>query len=201
MPLQEARRQRRQRCGEGVVHLGLIAESAGDRIDPRQVIEKYPHGQLLVAGWGSIAPALEVRNLARERQLYVETFLVAVYPVGEGRVIAIVPTQDVALPEARAQSVDDLIRRLPPHSVVLGENELPRGPQAGNSGTYAQVMDLWERLHAPFLAAADMEKDLLRKIEGYRRTIRVDYACELAHQRASDACREALRRVPGTEPG
>src|ERR1041384_5628926 len=51
MPLQEARRQRRQRCGEGIVHLGLIANSATDSISAEKIIEQYPFGQLLIAGW------------------------------------------------------------------------------------------------------------------------------------------------------
>src|SRR5215210_567005 len=58
MPLQEARRQRRQRCGEGVVALDLMAQGPGDVLDGRHIIENYPHGQLLVAGWGSIEPAV-----------------------------------------------------------------------------------------------------------------------------------------------
>src|SRR5438445_726544 len=62
MPLQEARRQRRQRCGEGIVCLDLIAQGPGDAVDARRVVQNYPHGQLLVAGWGSIAPALGVRE-------------------------------------------------------------------------------------------------------------------------------------------
>src|SRR3954454_24884703 len=72
MPLQEARRQRRQRCGEGVVCLDLIATRPNDRVDGRHVIENYPHGQLLVAGWGSIEPALKVRELQKEHNLFVE---------------------------------------------------------------------------------------------------------------------------------
>src|SRR6476660_9073505 len=51
MPLQEARRQRRQKCGEGTVHLGLIAKSPSDKLSPQQIIEQYPFGQLLIAGW------------------------------------------------------------------------------------------------------------------------------------------------------
>src|SRR6059058_2834830 len=91
MPLQETRRQRRQRCGEGVVALDLIATGPQDQIDGRQIVENYPHGQLLVAGWGTIAPALKVRELQREHKLYVETFLAAVYPVaGGGRAVVIV---------------------------------------------------------------------------------------------------------------
>src|SRR5438105_454775 len=58
MPLQEARRQRRQRCGEGVVRLDLIANGPSDQPDPDRIIAEIPHGQLLIAGWGSIEPAL-----------------------------------------------------------------------------------------------------------------------------------------------
>src|SRR4051794_4103015 len=66
MPLQEARRQRRQRCGEGVVCLDLLAEGPEDKVEGRHVLEHYPHGQLLVAGWGSIEPAKDVRAIAAE---------------------------------------------------------------------------------------------------------------------------------------
>ena len=193
MPLQEARRQKRQRCGEGEVCLDLIAQSETDHIDGGRIIENYLHGQLLVAGWGSIEPAVKARQLAAEKQLYVEAFLAAVYPIGSGRVIVIVPSQDVRVPEANASSVDDLVRRLPPHSIIVSENELPRGSRKGTTETFAQVMAMWERLHAPFLAAADMQVDSLKKIEGYRQTIRVDYACELAHQKASNTAREIAR--------
>src|SRR5690349_20479411 len=48
MPLQESRRQRRQRCGEGIVKLDLVARSPNDRIDSAEIVKKYPHGQLLV---------------------------------------------------------------------------------------------------------------------------------------------------------
>jgi hypothetical protein len=56
-------------------------------------------------------------------------------------------------------------------------------------------MAMWERLHAPFLAAADMQVDPVQQIEGYRRTIRVDYACELAHQKASTVARQLSRQA------
>jgi hypothetical protein len=201
MPLQEARRQRRQRCGEGEVCLDLWAQSETDDIDGRRVLENYPHGQLLVAGWGSIEPAVKARRLAAEQEMYVETFLGAVYPVGVGRVVVIVPSEDVRLPEVGAGSVDELIKKLPAHSIVMGEGELPKGSRRGNIETFARVMGMWERLHAPFLAAADMQVDLSRKIEGYRQTIRVDYACELAHQRASGAAREMMRQSRAKSTG
>src|SRR5437870_10059244 len=74
MPLQEARRQRRQRCGEGIVCLDLLSIGPQDHVSGQHVVENYPHGQLLVAGWGTIEPALEVRRLQREHGLFVETF-------------------------------------------------------------------------------------------------------------------------------
>jgi hypothetical protein len=195
MPLQEARRQRRQRCGEGVVTLDLIAAGEGDTIEPQRIVANYPHGQLLVAGWGSVAPAAGVRELARQHGLYVETFLAAVYPVGGGRAVVIVPTADVALPPVdEGASIDQLIRRLPAHSIVLGEGELPRGTRRGTTHTYAEVMAMWERLAAPFLAAADATTEPVAKASGYRQAIRVDYACELAHQNLSHVAKEMDRQ-------
>ncbi|MGB7157018.1 MAG: hypothetical protein WBD40_03060 [Tepidisphaeraceae bacterium] len=205
MPLQEARRQRRQRCGEGIIALDLIASGSEDTVDGRRVVENYPHGQLLVAGWGTIQPAQDVRRLQAEHGLYVETFLGAVYPVGQGRVIVIAPLDDIALPDLRPDTLDRLIARLPPHCIVLGENELPKGTRKGTWQTYAEVMGMWERLHGPFLAAADAERDPIRRIEAYRKVIRVDYACELAHQKLSqvahDLAREQRRnRRPSSTP-
>jgi len=195
MPLQEARRQRRQRAGEGVVVLDLFAQAAGDPVDPSRIRSSYPHGQLLVAGWGSIEPAVRVREMAVREGLYVETFLGAVYPVGGGRVIAIVPTDEIAMPDVAAEwSVDQLIARLPAHSVVLPEAQIPRGRRQGNAQTYAEVMTLWERLAGPFLATADSSTDPIAKAAAYRKTIRVDYACELAHQKLSDLAKSMDRR-------
>jgi len=195
MPLQEARRQRRQRSGEGAVVLDLIAQGPTDDINPEHVIANYPHGQLLVAGWGSIAPAQGVRALAEANGLYVETFLAATYPVGAGKAIVIVPTEDVALPPPDAGwSIDALLKRLPAQCLVLSENELPKGVRKGTTETYAEVMALWERLAAPFLAAADMLVDPVAKIDGYRKAIRVDYTLELAHQRLSDVAKALDRQ-------
>lgn len=194
MPLQESRRQRRQTCGEGIVCLDLISVGPADQIVAERVLENYPKGQLLVAGWGSIEPAIEVRKKAWEREMYVETLLGAVYPMGGGRVIAIMPLEDVKLPEPAERSIDQLIRLLPPHSIMLAENELPKGPAKGTTQTFARVMAMWERLHTPYLAAADMQVDPVQKIEAYRKTIRVDYACELAHQRLSGVAKGMTRR-------
>lgn len=193
MPLQEARRQRRQRCGEGIVCLDLIAEGPEDQLEARHIVENYPFGQLLVAGWGSTEPAKKVRALARQHELYVETFLGAVYPSREGRVVVIAPLESSAVPAVGEHSIEELKKVLPAHCLILREEEIPRGSRRGTAGTYAEVMGMWERLHGPFLAAADGEDDPIRKIEGYRRTIQVDYACELAHQRLSEVARELAR--------
>src|ERR1700733_14813614 len=67
MPLQEARRQARQRCGEGQVNLRLIAGNTDDSPDARAIVQAIPQGQLLVAGWGSIEPAKLVRKHAAEQ--------------------------------------------------------------------------------------------------------------------------------------
>ena len=196
MPLQEARRQRRQRCGEGIVCLDLLAEGPEDKLEGRHVLEHYPHGQLLVAGWGSTEAARDVRAIAAERGLYAETFLAAVYPESRGgRVVVIVPLPETRVPEAGTRSVDELTAQLPPGCLVLRDGDLPRGPQKGTFETYGQVMAMWERLHAPFLAAADAEEDPVARIEAYRKVIRVDYACELAHQRLSDVARDLARRA------
>jgi hypothetical protein len=76
----------------------------------------------------------------------------------------------------------------------LSEAELPRGSQKGDSKTFAEVMAMWERLHSPFLAMADSQVAPMQKIEAYRKTIRVDYACELAHQKLSGVAREIARK-------
>ena len=190
MPLQEARRQRRQRCGEGIVRLDLIETGPDRPVDVESIILEIPQGQLLIAGWGSIAPALRFRELQRERHLYVETFLGAVYPiVGGSRAVVIVPAPDVALPDAAERSIDALLAKLPPHCITMHIDELPKGPRAGTYQTYGEIMAIWERLHAPFLAAADMQVDPIRRMEHYRKMIAVDYACELAHQKLADVAR------------
>lgn len=199
MPLQEARRQRRQRCGEGTVRLDLLAVGADDLLDPDELLTASTCGQWLIAGWGSIAPAVRLRALQSERGLYVDTFLAAVYPMAGGRrVVVIVPTVDVALPPSRGQSIDALLAELPPHSIVMHEDELPKGTRAGTYETYGEVMAIWERMHRPFLTAADMQADPIRKIEHYRRAIQVDYACELAHQKLADVAKDLARDYTAT---
>jgi hypothetical protein len=193
MPLQEARRQRRQRCGEGIVCLDLLAEGPGDMLSARHVVENFSHGQLLVAGWGTIEPAIKVRELAGEQDFYLDTFLAATFPTDGGRAVAIIPLAEVHLPEPIERPLDELKHLVPANSILLREGELPRGSRSGTYQTYGEVMAMWERLHTPFLSAADAESDPVQKMEGYRTTIRVDYACELAHQKLSDIARRMSR--------
>nr|WP_206290499.1 hypothetical protein [Humisphaera borealis]QOV87592.1 hypothetical protein IPV69_14985 [Humisphaera borealis] len=203
MPLQETRRQRRQRCGEGMVKLDWISQESQDVIDADTVLQAQPAGQLLVAGWGTIEPALKLRSLAAERGLYVETFLAAVYPIVDSaiqpehaaKVVLIVPTAQTPIPDATPRSPDDLSKLLPPGALLMNADALPSGQRPGDTGTYAEVMALWERLHRPFLTAADAEPDPVRRMAAYRQVIEIDYACELAHQRLSDAAKQLNRAV------
>jgi hypothetical protein len=195
MPLQEARRQRRQRCGEGTIRFDLLAAGPDDPISGAGVIERLSRdgivqGQFLIGGWGSIEPAIDARRIVADRGLYIDVLLGAVYPTGAGRLVAIVPTADVRLPEIKSTSIDALINSLPAHCVTSSVRELP-------SATYNSMMSIWERLHQPFLAAADAMPDAKhdQKIEAFRKTIRVDYACELAHQKLSDLARRVCRSM------
>jgi hypothetical protein len=205
MPLQEARRQRRQRCGEGVVALDLVAQGPHDAVDGLRVAENFPHGQLLVAGWRSIAPAVRVRELAAEHNLFVETFLGAVFPIGTGTetgtAVVIVPLADARLPDGDFRTLAELEARLPVNSLVADAAVLTRGQRKGTPETFGEVMGLWERLHQPFLAAADAERDPVRQIEAYRLATRVDYASELAHQNLSRVAHEMARQARTTQRG
>jgi hypothetical protein len=179
LPLQEARRQIRQRCGEGAVRLHLYPATPAEVIDPQQILRDTPHGQLLVAGWNSMQPAIEVRRLAREQHLYVETFLATVdSEVGGNPCIQIQPTAE----------------GLSTNCVLLKPDEIPADADKGTAQTFATVMDLWERLHTPFLIAARNEPDPLRRMQAYRMTIRVDPACELAHQFLAEIARDLARK-------
>jgi hypothetical protein len=183
MPLQESRRQRRQRCGEGKIQLDFIARNAADALDGAAIAGQIQHGQILIAGWRSIQPAIDARRAVAELGLYLDIFLAAVYPMGEGRIIVIVPTANIAMPATAPMQPDILIRQLPVHSIVLSDSNLL-------ARTYAATMALWERLHSPFLAAAGFAPDAVQKIDAYRETIGVDYACELAHQNISNLARK-----------
>jgi hypothetical protein len=197
MPLQEAHRQIRQRCGEGTVRLDLVPDEPGGGFSPDRVIGEYNHGQLLVAGWGTIQPALAVREIAWQRGLYVETFLGAAYPTDRGTAVAIVPLADAVLPGPTVRNWRQLASLLPARTVLYLRSELPAGARPGDAGTFSEVMAMWERLHAPFLAAADAMNEPQAKIEAYRGTIRVDYACELAHQKLARTASDLLHSRRG----
>jgi hypothetical protein len=190
-PLQEARRQRRQLCGEGTVWLDLWARRPEDTFEPDDVLEQHPQGQFLLAGWADLAASVALRDAISKRRLYAECFLAAAYPVdAAGRVaVAVVPTAEVVMPPVEtvlAGGVEALQRRLPPHSLVLADDALPHGPRAGDASTFAVTMNLWEQLHLPHLSAARSTPDPRRRIEAYRRVITIDYACEKAHQWLAD---------------
>jgi hypothetical protein len=165
-------------------------------IDPIRLIEQYPQGQLLIAGTASIEAAAQFRERAAERRLYAETYLAAVFQTDHGsRAVAIVPLADGPLPPDEPRPLSQLLTLLPPNSIVLSEDDLPSQPRAGGPETYARTMSIWERLHTPFLAAADAEADPMKKMDGYRQAIAVDYACELAHQKLSAVAREYARMM------
>ena len=187
MPLQEARRQRRQGCAEGRIRLDILAGGPNRQPDARSVVQETGQGQILVGGWGSIHPALEARRAQGELGLYVDVFLAAVYPGEAGRIVVIVPVRGAALPPPEPMATGELIRRLPAHSVAMFAAELPKGSMAH---AQAWVMAMWRRLHAPYLAAAQAQADPIRRIEALRQAIVVDYACELAHQKISDTARK-----------
>jgi hypothetical protein len=192
LPLQEARRQARQRCGEGTVDLSIIAADDRHRFDPEKLAGQHPHGQLLIAEWMSTAPAARLRDIAWERRLYVETFLAAVYPARETTMLVVLPLPDWAIPPAGMDRLD-LLDRLPFGAITLDPQQLPLGSRHGSTETYAEVMAMWEQLHRPFLDIADAEKDPVRKMERYRKVIAVDPACELAHQHLAEVARELAR--------
>ena len=191
MPLQEARRQRRLRCGEGTVCLDLLAASPDDHLDAQHVIENYPHGQLLVAGWCSTEPANQVRRLQYEHQLYLETFLAAVFPVGPGASwpSSPRPTRPAALPvrfhRAIIPPAPHRLDHPPPRRVA------PR-PPTRHQDTFARVLFLWHACTCPGCRPPSSSPTRWC-IAGLRNTIEVDYACELAHQHLADTARDLAR--------
>jgi hypothetical protein len=184
LPLQEARRQRRQTCALGTVRLDILASGPDDHLEVEKFIEQTPRGQLLVAGWGSIEPALRLRQLQAQHQLYAETFLAAVYPLNDGHAIVVIPLEELRLPDPQPCDLNQLKKALPPNCLLI------QNPKS----KIQNPMFLWEQLHTPFLASADEKTDVSEKIAGYLKTIEVDYACELAHQGLADSARELGRR-------
>ena len=121
-----------QQPWRGIVCLDLCAAGPADRVEARHVLEHYPHGQLLVAGWQSTEPAVKLRELARQKSLYVETFLGAVYAVEGRRLIVVAPFEDSRLP-GPCQTLAELKSRSPAGSICIDEAELPAGPRKRTS--------------------------------------------------------------------
>jgi hypothetical protein len=183
MPLQEARRQKRQIALEGTIRLSLHHP----HLSVEQFLRDYSQGEFLLAGAGEIAPAIELRAAARGK-LYLEAFLAAAYTIGERQAVVIVGLENSSLPApAEIRNIDQLLHRLPVHSVVLMDTEL-------TEQTASCVMALWQRLHLPYLAAADAEVDPVRRMAAYRQTIQVDNSCELAHQKLADVAARISRK-------
>jgi hypothetical protein len=195
MPLQEAHRQARLQSLEGAVALDLLA-SPQEPIDPTRVLDLYPRGQLLLAGWGSTAPAAAARRLAVHRQLYVEVFLASMFPVIDQPPVAVVlPTTEMELPDTTPRTLPQLAALLPAAAVIISSADLPAAAQRATPHLEQFVLELWERLHAPLLAAAEAQFDLRQRIIGYRTTLDADPGCELAHQNLSIAARQLARTI------
>jgi hypothetical protein len=189
MPLQEAQRQARLRCLEGTIALNLLA-GPEEPVDVAAIVDRTPRGQLLIGGWGTAAPAAAARRLAWERRLYLEVFLAAVFPLADAAPVAVVlPSAAIDLPPATPRRLAELAALLPATAVIINSADLPAPVDRATPRLEQFVLELWERLHAPFLAAAEAQADLLQRIVGYRATLEVDPACELAHQNLSIAAR------------
>jgi hypothetical protein len=193
MPLQEARRQRRQWCGDGAFVTHTLQGPTNQPLNAAKIAEEFPRGQIIAAGHATIEPALALRKIAADRQLYLDVPLAATYRIGNGIAVLFVPTPDVALPHGDVETIDELLQQSPPHSVLLPAPHLPRTQERGDARTFDFVMDLWESLHRPFLAMAQATTNPRQRLAAFRRTIEVDYACELAHQQFSETCHELAR--------
>lgn len=192
MPLQETRRQRRLVCGDGIVQLDLLAMSPTEQPNPNQLTDAT--GQFLIAGWKSLSPAIALRKLQQERNLYLETFLAAVYPTDGAKLILIAPTADAQLPKDLPATLDEARAAIPAGCLLIDPIDLPAGRQNGTADTFAFISALWERLHLPWLRDADTEPELETRIAKYRKVIEIDYACELAHQKLSAAARQLAQQ-------
>ena len=190
MPLQEARRQRRQQSADGP----FVTRMLTDTMEAVELAGDSKRGQFIVAGRASIVPAVLLRMVAAQRGRLFDVPLAVAYRAEGQPFVLIVPTPDTPLPFDLEYTVDSLMRAIPPGSVLTPADALPPDQKCGDALTFGYMMSLWEKLHAPLLAAADALPDGDAKIEAYRATIRVDYACEFAHQRLSETARRLLRK-------
>jgi hypothetical protein len=193
LPLQEARRQIRQRCGEGAIRMRCLA--TGPATPPEvSACTNIQQGFALAAGWADASASASVRDSFLKSKKYAEAFLGAVFPDEQGQpLIILLPSPIRLTPEPRPKA--ELISLLPPHSLFLTPDELPPDRDLGSADSFAQVMTLWERLHLPFLQIAETQTDPIQKMQAYRQTLQVDPACELAHQHLADTARGLARKL------
>ncbi len=209
MPLQESRRQRRQLCGEGVVRLDIVEQTDARIPSANILLQTHPHGQLLVAGRCSLAHAIAFRDLIAQGERirlkgstpeeargdgYVETFLAASYLVEGAWWIVIAPHAQSKIPAGDPSSVESLRESVGEGAIVVRADRLPSVSARGDAQTFAMTMAWWEELAAPFLKKGLALADGIEKIAALREAIRVDSACELAHQTISRTARAMLRR-------
>jgi hypothetical protein len=190
MPLQEARRQARQRCGEGEVDLtirlphGVATDEKAAQAWAEGFLSQHGEGQFLVAGHDSLLPAIKLRELASKRKLYVECLLAKWTKNATGNVLVKV------LAEATGDA--DLER---------SDDQLQLKQAQGDTHSYARVMKLWEDLAMPALRQAqtiahqlkNKQATMRQVFEAYIRVIRIDNACELAHQELAACAKEHAR--------
>ena len=64
MPLQEARRQIRQTCMDGVIRLNHLSYSPAQQIDPAKILSDDPTGCFLLGGFASLIRSAFMRTNA-----------------------------------------------------------------------------------------------------------------------------------------
>jgi len=198
MPLQEARRLTRQRCGEGAFCLRSASTvPLRDSVFSRSMNQPL-HGQFALGGFADIRPSVRFRHNFHKHALYADTFLTARYFISNEMIVTVIaPLETTKIPRRqRFRSVQDLARELPPECVTLLGKDIPPAQQLGDNHSFAFTMALYERLHYPFLARARATADPIARLEAYRTVIRVDYACEFAHQELSKLASQLARSEP-----
>ena len=209
LPLQETRRQIRQRCGEGEVDLGVMLPPGmvgREKAFAEDFVRTHRHGQYLIAGNGAESGALgfatAVRKLAQDQGLFVEAFLGVWYAIGGPtgmRVVAVAPMPEAAMPVITdASSLDDVARAIPGYCLLLPSNDLGPRTARGNTTTYGRTMAMWERLAATHLAgclSASNSVPVQQRIEELRKVIQIDPGCEIAHQQVAKIAMQQARQA------
>ena len=204
MPLQEARRLFRQRCGEGMFDLHAFSEPDVDRVEeiPEGLDDpiKSLFGQFAFGFFDGPRGSLDYRTLFRASHVYAETFICKRYHGPDCYYVAFLPDEKARFrPNVSASSLKEIESALSIGAFVLKSSDIPRPKAKGDNDTFAFVMSIWERLHAPYLKRARSETDPLRRIELYRETLRVDPACEGAHQELAKLAQQLARTAPAPD--